>query len=68
MLFTEHLRMAALADSSFTTKVLSTDPHLFVSSFFYFIIDNCSYGSLLRKCLKMKIFTSIFFKTILPEQ
>ena len=24
---------------------------------FFFIIDNCNYGSLLRKCLKMKIFS-----------
>ena len=29
---------------------------LFFPSLFSFIIDNCNYGSLLRKCLKMKIF------------
>ena len=29
---------------------------LFFLSFFPFIIDNCNYGSLLKKCLKMKIF------------
>ena len=30
---------------------------LFFPSLFSFIIDNCNYGSLLRKCLKMKIFS-----------
>ena len=29
----------------------------FFIHFFSFIIDNCNYGSLLRKCLKMKIFS-----------
>ena len=29
---------------------------LFFLSFFPFIIDNCNYGSLLKKCLKMEIF------------
>ena len=51
---------------------------LFFHSFFSFIIDNCNYGSLLRKCLKMKIFllfTIVYskininvVKTILPWQ
>ena len=50
----------------------------FFPSFFSFIIDNCNYGSLHRKCLKMKIFLlftivyskiNIFvIKTILPQQ
>ena len=38
---------------------------LFFSSLFYFIIDNCSHGSLLRKCLKMKtflLFTVVYSK------
>ena len=41
----------------FQPKFLSIDHTLFVfSSLFSFIIDNWNYGSLLRKCLKMKIF------------
>ena len=55
--------MTAPADSSLTTKVLSIDHTLFflffLFLFFSFIIDNCNYGSLLRKCLKMKTF--LFF-------
>ena len=77
--------MTALADFSIPTKVLSIDHTFFsidqlitfFSSFFSFIIDNCNYGTLLRKCLKMK--TSLLFKivftfyinvvnTILPRQ
>ena len=37
---------------------------LFFHSFFFIIIDNCHYGSLLRKCLKIKIFllfTTVFY-------
>ena len=57
-LFTEHLWMIAPADSFVPTKVLSVDHFLLVFSFifFSFITGNCSYGSLLRKCLKMKLF------------
>ena len=50
----------------------------FFSSLFSFIIDNCNYGSFLRKCPKMKtflLFTIIYskininvVKTILPRQ
>ena len=58
--------MTAPADFSVTTKVLSIDHTSFISSFFSFISDNCKYGSLLRKCLKMKTFlllTIIYSKT-----
>ena len=56
-LFTEHLRMTAPADSSVPTKILSIDHTFFVfPSFFSFVIDNCNYGSLFRKVIKMKIF------------
>ena len=49
--------MTAPADSSVSSKVLSIDHTLFVFSFIFpFIIDNCNYGSLLKKCLKMEIF------------
>ena len=53
--------MTVPADSSLTTKVLSIDHTLFFVFFllFSFIIDNCNYGSLLRKWLKMKTF--LFF-------
>ena len=38
--------------------IFSIDHTLFVFSFIFFIItDNCNYGSLLRKCLKIKIFS-----------
>ena len=77
-LFTEHLRVIAHANSSVPTKVLSTDHTLFVFlSFFLVITDNCSYGSLFRKCIKIKIllFTRIYSKinmnvakTILRQQ
>ena len=52
--------MTALADSS---NVLSIDHNLFICSliFFPFIIDNCNYGSLFSKGMKMKI---ILFFTI----
>ena len=51
-LFTEHLRMAAPADSLIPTKVLSIDHTLFVfHSFFFFFMINCNHGSLLRTCL-----------------
>ena len=66
-LFTEHLRMTATADSFFPTKVLSID-HTFVCfflNFFLFIIDNCQYGSLLRKGIKMNIF--LVFTIIYPN-
>ena len=33
---------------------------LFFPSLFSFIIDNCKYGILLRKCLKMKVVKTIF--------
>ena len=49
--------LTAPADSSVPTNVLSIDHILFIFSFiFSFVIDNCSYGSLLRKSLKMKDF------------
>ena len=54
--------MTALADSS---NVLSIDHNSFVLSFFPFIIDNCNYGSLFSKVMKMKIllfFTIIYGK------
>ena len=54
--------MTAAAGSSIPTKVLYID-HTFVHCFlhfFSFIIDNCNYGSLLRKCLKMKIFFTFY--------
>ena len=37
-IFTEHLRLTALADSSFLTKVLSTDHTLFAFSFIFFLL------------------------------
>ena len=40
----------------FQPNFLSVDHSLFFPSLFSFIIDNCNYGSLHRKCLKMKIF------------
>ena len=58
--------MTAPADFSVTTKVLSIDHTSFISSFFSYISDNFKYGSLLRKCLKMKTFlllTIIYSKT-----
>ena len=67
-LFTEHLRMTATADSSVPTKVSSIDHTLFVFSFIFFpfIIDNCHYGSLFRKGIKMNIFLlfTIFYPKI----
>ena len=71
--------MTAPADSCVLTKVLSVDHTLFVFSFiFSFIIGNCNYGSLLRKCLKIKtflLFTMVYskininiVKTISPRQ
>ena len=53
--------MTAPADSSVPTKVLSTD-HLFsfFLHFFPFIIDNCNYGSLFRKGIKMKTFFNFY--------
>ena len=72
--------MTAPADSLIPTKVLSIDHTLSVFSFiiFRFIIDNCNYGSLFRKCIKMKIFllfTIVYpkinmniVKTILPQE
>ena len=69
--------MTALADSSFPTKIFICWSH-FVCFFLHFIIDNCNYRSLHRKCLKMKIFllfTIVYskininvVKTILPWQ
>ena len=69
--------MTVPADSSVPTKVLSIDHTLFIFSFIFppFIIDNCNYGNLLRKCLEMKIFllftivySKINMKTILHRQ
>ena len=37
-IFTEHLRLTALADSSFLTEVLSTDHTLFAFSFIFFLL------------------------------
>ena len=56
--------MTALADS---LNVLSIDHNFLVCSFIFFpfIIDNCNYGSLFRKGMKMKIlliFTIIYQK------
>ena len=55
-LFTEHLRMTTAADSSVATKALSTDPTFFFPSLFYFSLNNCNYGTLFRKCIKIKMF------------
>ena len=57
--------MTAPADSSVQTEGY---PLITLCSFLHFIsfiIDNCNYRSLLRKCLKMKIFllfTNIYSK------
>ena len=49
--------MTAPTDSSVTIKILSIDHTLlFFSSLFYFIVDNCKYGSLLRKVSKNEDF------------
>ena len=65
-------QMTALADSSITTKVLSTYHTLLVFFItFFFIIDNCNHGSLLRKCLKMKaflLFTIVYSKITLRKK
>ena len=51
-------------DSSVSTKVLSIDHTLLVFfHFFPFITDNCNYGSLFRKDIKIKdflLFTIIY--------
>ena len=58
--------MTAPTDSSVTTKILSIDHTvLFFSSLFYFIIDNCKYGSLLRNCQKMLLRKCQKMKTFL---
>ena len=59
--------MTVPADSTVPIKVLSIDHTLFVFSFifFSFILDNCNYGSLFRKCIKMKIF--YFFTIVYPK-
>ena len=57
--------MTAPADFSVTKFYPLTILHFFLH-FFSFISDNCKYGSLLRKCLKMKTFlllTIIYSKT-----
>ena len=66
-IFMEHLWMTASADSSIPTKVLSADHpfSFFLHIFFSFIIDNCNYGSLFRKGIKMKIF--LLFIRIYPK-
>ena len=52
--------MTTPADSSIPTKVSSIDHTFFVFSFiFSFIVDNCNYGSLLRKCQKKEDFLNI---------
>ena len=56
ILFTEHPRMTAPVDSSVSIKVLSIGYTLLVFPSFFFSIDNCNQGSLLRKYLKMKVF------------
>ena len=38
MLFTEHIRVTALADSTVSAKVLSIDQTFFVFYFIYFIL------------------------------
>ena len=49
--------MTAPAESFVQTKGYPlTTLSVFFPSFFSFIIDNCNYRSLLRKCLKMKTF------------
>ena len=67
VLFTEHLRLTATADSSVPTKVLSIDHTFFVFSFIFFpiIIDNSHYVSLFRKGIKMKIF--LLFTILYPK-
>ena len=46
--------MTASADSSVQT--IDHTSFVFFFIFFSFIIDNCNYRSLLRNCVKMKIF------------
>ena len=50
--------MTAPADSSIPPKVLFVDHTFcfFLHFCFPFIIDNCNYGNLPTKCLKMKMF------------
>ena len=38
--------------------------HFVFSSLFFFIIDNCNHGSLLRKCLKMKKTFFTFYSSL----
>ena len=58
--------MTAPADCSIPTKVLSID-HTFVilPLFFLFIIVNCNYGSLFRKCINRKVF--LCFTVVYPK-
>ena len=56
------------ADCLVSTKVLFSDRTFLSPSFYLFITNNCSYGSLLRDAIKMKIFffsllTMIYSKT-----
>ena len=51
-----------LDDCSVSAKVLSINHILFV---FPFIIDTCNYGSMFRKCVKLKIF--LFFTLVYPK-
>ena len=71
--------MAAPDYSSIPTKVLSIITlHMFFLHFFPPIIDNCNYGSLFRKSIKMNFFLLFkivylkinmnVVKTILPQQ
>ena len=51
--------MTAPADFSVPIKILSIDETVFIFSFMFFlpfIIDNCNYGNLFRKAIKVKIF------------
>ena len=60
--------MTAPTKSSYSTKVLSIDHTFFgvLSSYIFpFIIDNCNWGSLFRKSIKMKIY--LLFTIICPK-
>ena len=64
-LFTEHHWMTAPTDSSVQTEGYPLITLCSFLHFFHYLIDNCNYRSLLRKCLKMKIFllfTNIYSK------
>ena len=67
VLFSEHLWLTLLADSSVPTKVLFIEHSFFFFClfFFLFLFGNCNYGNLLRKGIKIKIF--LLFTIIYPK-